>query len=219
MRFSLIPLIAAGAFGCSAPVVLPPPTDLEPYSSGATVYIVDANEDWLDDCSVEITNRYEDRNDILWMGKQALKIALRSIAQGNSAHLVHTEHCDLREGDPIHVTLPVPEAVHYFAPVGEGKYELRESRQPGSLDLTATPTMLGEDKHLVLNYSLERVHPVLSKIKGTELNAGDPVFNTAWTAGNRGLPLGATLLIPFSRGNGRCTVILIHIASVTRKSS
>jgi hypothetical protein len=185
--------------------------------SGGTLYVVECYEDWLDD-GHDITNRFQDGGRTRWMGEQALRIALRSIDGGQKARIVHSRQFDLREGQLSQVFLPEP--IHYFQPTEDGKFELRRFGKSGGFDLKATPALLESDKYVQLKYTLKRSCPLRSKIQGTDFEAGEPVLSDVWIdSGTRTVPLGATLLIESSRRDGRCTLLLLHIATVHTKGS
>jgi hypothetical protein len=200
------------AIGCSSTPAVPTSPKIEPHSSGATLYVVDTWEDWLDD-GMDMTNSFEDRGRTCYMGEQALRMVLQLVARGVKARLAFLKHFDLREDVASHVF--VPEVVHYLAPAGEGMFTLQHSDTLGGFDLQVTPHLQGNRSLIALDCGLKKICPIRAKIPGTGFEGGEPTFSHLWIESHtRIIPLGATLLFEAPRGDGRSTVLLLHVATI-----
>ncbi len=200
------------ALGCSATPAAPSLPTIEPNSWGATLYVIDTWEDWLED-GMEITNSFEGHGQTRWMGEQGLRIALELIGRGVKARLTFSKQFDLRKGVTSDVF--VPEAVHYLTPAGDGGFIIRQSGRFGGFDLHVTPHLQPDKNFVSLDCNLEKICPIRAKIPGTEFEGGEPTFSHLWIESQtRTIPLGATLLFEAPRGDGRSTVLLLHVATV-----
>jgi hypothetical protein len=88
--------------GCAVP---PPPPPLEPAASGATLYVLEAWNDFLDDGG----KLYDPTLGLPGMlGEQALAIVLRIAGRGKQAKGVGTDRATIREGRPARLEARLP---------------------------------------------------------------------------------------------------------------
>jgi hypothetical protein len=199
--------------GCSAPPPEKPWPEIEPHSTGATLYMVEANQDWLDDGGPDILNPGQQSHDVFWVGEQALRIMLRVIARGKNARLLAGKRFEPRGGVLSEIFLP--EAVDYMAALPDGKFELRRHRESAGFKLSMTPLVSADGNYAAVVYSLRRRCAIRAKLPGTGFSAGEPEFEDAWLeSGQATLPLGGSLLFCATKGSPRVLLVLLHVATV-----
>jgi hypothetical protein len=198
--------------GCSTPPAAEPRDGLDPRKSGASVYIIEASDDWLDD-GMDILSRSPDAGTAFCVGEQALQIILRVAARGRAARLVRVEDFEPQAG--VLTPLSFPEPVSYMVPSPDGKYELRRHPETAGYEFSMLPLLSSDSKYATVMYSLRRRCANLSKIPGTDLAAGAPAFEEVWLhSGRTAIPIGGALLWNCPKGEGRSDVIILHLASV-----
>jgi hypothetical protein len=205
--------LVLGLLGCSAPPVTESPEPLVPLTAGATVYILEVYDDWLDDGSPDILSRSPGLDGAYTVGEQALRIILRAASRGRSAHLARVEDFEAQDG--VLSRLSFPEPVSYLVPSPDGKFELRRHTETAGFELTILPLLLGNSQTATVVYTLKRKCAIRSRIPGTDLAAGEPVFeDVCLKSGRTGVPLGASMLWMLPKGAGRSDAIILHLASV-----
>jgi hypothetical protein len=199
--------------GCSAPPGTEAPEGLVPLPAGATVYILEVNDDWLDDGASDILGRTPNLDGAYAVGEQALRIILRAASRGRSARLARMEDFEAQDG--VLSCLSFPEPVSFMVPSPDGKFEPRRHADTAGFELTMLPLLSGVSTTATVVYALRRKCAIRSRIPGTDLAAGEPLFENVWLkSGRTGIPIGASLLWMLPKGEGRSDVLILHLASV-----
>lgn len=209
MRF--LALAAAALAGCAAAGSAEVAHDVEPYSTGATLYVLEAYDSFLDDTSVPVYSPVGDGT--AWMGVEAMRIALRAATRGSRARFVSVSRFDLFDGTTARVR--TRERVHFMEKQADGRYALREFGERAGFELSVKGN-LHEDGHYVdVDYRLRYQRPQRAKLEGTELEAGEPRMNEVWVNGAcLTLPVGGAILIPYRLERPRFRLVILHVASV-----
>jgi hypothetical protein len=80
--------------------------------------VIEAEDGFLDDVSVDVLTRSPIPPRAAWIGEQAFQIVLSCLARGKHARLISTARFEPVDGRESRVFLPQP--VHYLVPVPRG---------------------------------------------------------------------------------------------------
>lgn len=202
-------LAVALLFGCSAPAPRASRPPVEPFSSGVTLYVIEAYDDFLDDLW---PNPLETPGRAQWMGEQALQIALRAVSRAKTATLARRQRAELREGVPVEFVPDTP--VHFFRRGDDGTYRLEMHGEPAGFRLRLKAERF-EHKYARIEHELRLVRPEMQKIEGTDLEAGPPeLVDNLIERGTLTIPVGGTMAFSVPRAGHRTYLVLAHVASL-----
>jgi hypothetical protein len=206
MRTIFLPaLLLVGCATAEPPV---PPTLP---SAGGTLIVLDVHSDFFDDGG----KLYDPtQGPIRFLGEQAAQIVLRAAARSREIRWLGHASTDLENGKASAFRVEWP--LEYLAPVGRGRYELRESSHRGSIEVDATPVVSDDGKYVSAHFIVRRGFPGRRRIPGSDLDAGEPmgVWEETVEEGTRAVPLGAALVWFLRRDGDRVYLVLLRIASV-----
>ncbi len=184
---------------------------LEPPGSGGALYVVGAEDDFLDDGS-RLYVPFEPEGRAAWLGEQAFRLMLRAVARG-AASVARTERFSLREGETVRLGADRP--VHYLVPEVEGRFALREHGRRAGFEVDLSCARAQEAGYLRIEYRVDWVLPARKKIEGTELEAGEPRFEREWVdSGSRLIPARSAVVFGVNREGSRAWFLFLFVASV-----
>src|ERR1043166_867087 len=197
--------------GCETAPATRERSPLEPHATGATIYVIDATNDFLD--AMDTGSPSDSAATARWIGQQRLQTVLRAVSKGTQARLVSARHFELNQCEENE--LPPDQPVHYFERESDGRFALRASPAQAGFALKLRAARIEEAKYVHLEYAVSLFWAEHRKLPGTSLEAGKPTIRELpIDSAVPRVPIGAALWIPCPREGDRVYLILLHIASV-----
>jgi hypothetical protein len=134
------PIVLALLCACASrrpleePTIKAVPATLIP-DSGASLYLIEAPDDWLDDTAHDIALTIKAPKNTIWIGEQTLKEVLRYALSRKEVSFKAQGDFLITSGCPVEATLTHPESVDAPPPVGfHVKLTASYSKSPGYFD-------------------------------------------------------------------------------------
>jgi hypothetical protein len=186
--------------GCASKTPVEPPTikSVPPAliaDSGASLYVFDGPDDWLDDGGDMLINPKPSP----WMGDRALRLVLRTGLSHKAVRFVGHADFQPTSGFPTEVTL--------FNPDAEAHLQGAEMRRVG-FRVRLMAAFSKELDQVDLEWSAEQLTDVPGK-RGETRREVESIGSGSGT-----FPLGAALLLRHSKWDDRVYILLIRIASL-----